>query len=434
MAPDEMSGLGGATEGDVRGFVSDLVDSSSGVSNLAGGHLSVVESSPAAMSVLINQGVGYIPNADYDQYDSDAIKFWEAVVDADQTLTIDANSSGSTRIDLVCLKLDTGITPNEYASNIATLLIVKGTPGAGAPTLPDNHLLLAEVTVVNGETSITNSEISDERTQALIASRFLPADTPILTTKGDLLSFSTVLARLPIGTNNQVLTADSGETLGMKWADPTGGVPVDLWIEDTATWTRTGDDTYTISGDVTAKYRPGTKVRFRDGGSDEFGVVGSSTYGAPNTTVNLIPNDTYAMAAATITNKYYSYGTPPDFPVYFAFTPTFTGFSSQPTNFFCQWYTIGRRMFFDIRMGSTGTSNATTFGLALPVTPGGLTSCSYRTTAAAFDNSVALTGASLVIVAPGDINLAIFKDFSGGSSAWTASGGKLATFSINFMF
>jgi len=47
--------------------------------------------------------------------------------------------------------------------------------------------------------------------------------TSPLTTKGDLYGFSTSDARIPIGANNTVLTADSGETLGLKWATPAGG-------------------------------------------------------------------------------------------------------------------------------------------------------------------------------------------------------------------
>lgn len=38
-----------------------------------------------------------------------------------------------------------------------------------------------------------------------------------LTTKGDLYGFSTLDARIPIGTNNQVLIADSAQALGLKW-------------------------------------------------------------------------------------------------------------------------------------------------------------------------------------------------------------------------
>ena len=44
-----------------------------------------------------------------------------------------------------------------------------------------------------------------------------------LTTKGDLYGFSTLDSRIPIGANNTVLTADSNETLGLKWAAPAGG-------------------------------------------------------------------------------------------------------------------------------------------------------------------------------------------------------------------
>lgn len=39
-----------------------------------------------------------------------------------------------------------------------------------------------------------------------------------LTTKGDLYGFSTLDARVPIGTNGHVLTADSTQSLGLKWA------------------------------------------------------------------------------------------------------------------------------------------------------------------------------------------------------------------------
>lgn len=44
------------------------------------------------------------------------------------------------------------------------------------------------------------------------------------TTKGDLATFSTVNARLGVGSNDQVLTADSTAATGLKWATATGGL------------------------------------------------------------------------------------------------------------------------------------------------------------------------------------------------------------------
>lgn len=44
-----------------------------------------------------------------------------------------------------------------------------------------------------------------------------------LTTKGDIMTYDTGDNRLPVGTNDQVLTADSTQSLGVKWADAAGG-------------------------------------------------------------------------------------------------------------------------------------------------------------------------------------------------------------------
>jgi len=51
------------------------------------------------------------------------------------------------------------------------------------------------------------------------------ADQTPLTTKGDLFGFDTADARIPVGTNGHILTADSTQSLGVKWAAPaTGGL------------------------------------------------------------------------------------------------------------------------------------------------------------------------------------------------------------------
>ena len=75
------------------------------------------------------------------------------------------------------------------------------------------------------------------------------SDQTPLTTKGDLLGFSTLDARIPIGTNGHILTADSTESLGLKWAAPAGGGKVLQVVQATSTtYTAAGNTNYVDTG------------------------------------------------------------------------------------------------------------------------------------------------------------------------------------------
>ena len=216
LCPDPSTGEGGATEGDIRGSFSDIIDTV-GVKDLSGGHALVTQNSPAAMSVLVAPGVVYIPNADYDELDSNQVKFWEAVITVSTAVAITANTSGSTRIDLICVKMDTTVTPDEHASNIATLVAVAGTPGAGVPATPDNYAKLAEVSVANGAATIVTADITDSRVQSKFSGKYLG-----MTTKGDLIvaSADDTPTRLAVGSDGYVPRANSGATNGIEWTPP----------------------------------------------------------------------------------------------------------------------------------------------------------------------------------------------------------------------
>jgi hypothetical protein len=73
--------------------------------------------------------------------------------------------------------------------------------------------------------------------------------TSPLTTKGDLYGYSTLDARIPIGTNNQVLTADSAQALGLKWATPaTSTLPILTYVEPAANFTTTSTSYVDVTG------------------------------------------------------------------------------------------------------------------------------------------------------------------------------------------
>ena len=77
------------------------------------------------------------------------------------------------------------------------------------------------------------------------------ASNPPLTTKGDLYGFSTVPARVAVGTNGQVLTADSTATNGVAWATAAAG-PTGWSLLNAGGTALTGAATITISG-ISAK-------------------------------------------------------------------------------------------------------------------------------------------------------------------------------------
>lgn len=233
-------GNGGASEGDIRGNSTDLFEGA-GVVDVANDHLLVQESSVPAMNVLVDTGVGYVPNTAFDETDSDSIKFWEAVVagvNGERTLAIGSNSSGQTRYDLACLKIDPGAAPDYYASDVAELIIVVGTPGAGVPATPAYHLALGEIAVVNGATEIENADITDVRVQIQVKDALI---SNILTGKKvvkrvvSITSDATPTPNADDADQYQVTALAANATFGSPAGTPINGQTLIIRIKDNAT-------------------------------------------------------------------------------------------------------------------------------------------------------------------------------------------------------
>lgn len=148
-----------------------------------------------------------------------------------------------------------------------------------------------------------------------------------LTTKGDLYSFDTNNARLPVGTNGQILVADSNEATGLKWQgnntigtkvvvegkmDTTQGISantttridfvdtVDVnseWDDSTHKFTvgASGAGTYQFTNSLFFQnnngysylciYKNGTKIDLNYGTA--YYTVAGNTWESPNGTINL---------------------------------------------------------------------------------------------------------------------------------------------------
>jgi hypothetical protein len=128
------------------------------------------------------------------------------------------NTLGATRQGIT---LQPTPIPRDFKGNVSQQIIAPSRERRTSDLITDESILAAKVnTFIVAGTDITVAYDDGAETYTINANA--GAGSP-LTTKGDLYTYSTATARLGVGTNGQVLTADSGEATGLKWAAAAGG-------------------------------------------------------------------------------------------------------------------------------------------------------------------------------------------------------------------
>lgn len=188
------------------------------------------------------------------------------LVAADAGTTVAMNSASTTTITVntgLFAAGDTVFIQNRGAGVCTVTAGTAAVASAGSLALPQNDAGILYFTSASAATFYDFIQVG--------------ATSP-LTTKGDLYGFSTSDQRIPIGANGTILTADSTESLGLKWAAAAGGGG--LTLIDSTTFTSTNAvnvnnvfsatyDNYLIVLSLdTHSYTSNIEMRMRVSGSD----------------------------------------------------------------------------------------------------------------------------------------------------------------------
>lgn len=111
---------------------------------------------------------------------------------------------------------------------------------------------------------------------------------------------------------------------------------------------------------------------------------------------------------------------------WYDWTPTFTGFSSNPSNPETTFTIINRTCFLRVYMMTTGTSNATGFTMTAPVPSG--SNISLNSLAWYVDNGANTYGGGMAYLPNASQIITLYT--TGGSAGWTNSGSKSASFEL----
>lgn len=122
-----------------------------------------------------------------------------------------------------------------------TIVVLAATQTLTNKSISGSTNTITNVSLTTGVTGVLPLANGGTGVNAASANAAFNALSP-LTTKGDVLTYSTVNARLPVGSDGQVIVADSTQTLGIKWSTNTATA-----LENGNLQTTTGGGTTTLT-------------------------------------------------------------------------------------------------------------------------------------------------------------------------------------------
>lgn len=368
-----------------------------------------------------------------------ARRTWEGELSGtlDLTSSVPAAVSGVNQWRYVLITLNPDATTPALVATTGTAKFYTQpltTADADAIAAPSGHWPAWIVALKTGDTTLPAINPLGNPTKTWRDLRFFATSgggsVSPLTTKGDLYTYGTGNARLPVGTDGKVLTANSAATYGIEWQTPatptvdaadvtytpadatdwnsgtdpgdtgdaldqladrvtvaesdiaaltTGGITSSGWVAAGETWTYASADdptyTFTISGDLTTKYSAGMRIRLSQStGGTKYFIVTKVAYSAPDTTLTIYGGTDYDLNNEAISNPYFSvvkapYGMPLN-SAKWTVKVTDTSDRSQATPTQNVWYNLG----------------TTACQITIPI---GVWRVSYQVTIEAFDASSA---------------------------------------------
>ena len=297
--------------------------------------LQVVQNGTPNMSINVSPGVGFILNVNFADNSITQNKYFHFINDANFNVVINANAAGNPRITSIFAKFLAGTTPDSTASNVTTFVAIDGTAAASptAPSAPadgNSYLRIADITVANGASSITNANITDRRIR--VAPDVYDGWVPLQTLSPAYQAVSGILGTIRFS-----------------------------------------------SVDVSHRFGRGDKIRLKQGGAFKYFSVISSTF-STHTDIVVTGGTDHTLANAAITDFYLSKGDAPvGFPQDFNYTLTVGGSGSMTINTQvtqqAKFYVTRAQIFVTVSATwTTAGSGSTDITFTIPITSFTLTS------------------------------------------------------------